>query len=218
MARKNRWTRPSGKRPQGKRFLIVVEGEITEVEYIQAIMRASRIYREAIVFDHRYTDPIGMVKRAKELRSKTTKGNRYDAVWCVFDVEAKRDQRARHGLHDALAAVDEDAKTPRIGCAVSNPCFEIWLLWHREEQTANIDSTTVQRRCVQLGITCGADGKHIEDAGALARDYYAIARTRAAAMEKIHLANDTREPEDKNPSSGVCELIDAICTAFPPPK
>jgi hypothetical protein len=216
MPKKNQWARPFGKRPQGKKLLIVSEGEITEIEYIQAIIREERIYKEAIEIDHKCTDPIGIVKRAKELRSKAAKGDRYDEVWCVFDVEAKRDQRSRFGLNDALGIVRANTKLQKICCAISNPCFEIWLLWHRQDQTAFIDSATAQRRCKETGITKGADGKHIVDAGALVKYDYKNAKSRAVAMEKTHTDNGAKTPEDKNPSSGVFELVDAIYAAFPP--
>ena len=83
---------------------MVVEGIVTEPEYIQAVMRRHRVYRDAIKIESGNTDPIGIVKRAKELMNTTCKTDGYDQVWCVFDVEAKLDQKARVGLQAACDA------------------------------------------------------------------------------------------------------------------
>src|SRR5262249_31336287 len=48
----------------------------------------------------------------------------YDSVWCVFDVDD-------HPLLDEAA---EMAKKNDIKIALSNPCFELWLLLHLREQ------------------------------------------------------------------------------------
>jgi hypothetical protein len=45
---------------------------------------------------------------------------------------------------------------------------------------------------------------------------FASARERAIAMEDIHNGNGTTTPEDRNPSSGVFKMVDAIYEAFPP--
>jgi hypothetical protein len=89
----------------------------------------------------------------------------------------------------------------------------------------------VQRRCAELGLTKGKDGKHIQDAETLVRDLYKDAKNRACNSgqlstskkdiidkDQAHDKNSTETPEDKNPSSGVYRLVDAILKAFPPPK
>jgi hypothetical protein len=215
MAR-SQWGRQySRNRPQSKRFLILVEGKVTETQYLLAVKRLV-LRSDEITIECRNTEPIGMVKRAKDIQRALRKPDKYDAVWCIFDVEAKRDQQARYGLDEACDEADRTKGSDEIRCAISNPCFEIWLLWHETDQNAPIYSTDVQRKCIERNITCGKDGKHLSDAANLVRTGFTDAKTRAEAAFQMHDRDGKTKPEDRNPSSGVYKLIDAIYTAFPP--
>jgi hypothetical protein len=224
VARKDRARRPARNLKQEKRFLIVVEGDVTEREYLGAIKRSRQMKSVEVRIEHRYTDPVGIVNEAKRLGGAARKAEPFDEIWCVFDVEAKLTQQTRFGLRDGL----DTALRAGLKCAVSNPCFEIWLLWHKANWSAWIASDAVQRRCEELGITHGKDGKHIRDVGSLLRDCYLDARNRANNSGQLRIlrgdanadnqaleGNETETPEDTNPSSGVHRLVDAICAAFP---
>jgi hypothetical protein len=224
VARKDRARRPARSLKQEKRFLIVVEGDVTERQYLEAIKRSRQMKSVEVRIEHRYTDPIGIVNAAKRLRDAARRAEPFDKVWCVFDVEAKLTQQARFGLREALDA----AHRAGLMCAVSNPCFEIWLLWHKANWSAWIASEAVQRRCEELGITHGKDGKHIRDVGFLLRDCYLDAKNRANNSGQLQIlrgdtnaenqaldTNETEKPEDRNPSSAMYRLVEAICAAFP---
>lgn len=216
MAKSDRRRKPSRNLPQTKRILVVAEGLVTEMEYIEAVKRLHRIGRDTIRIEHGHTDPIGIVRQAKAMMKEASKTDMYDQAWCVFDVEAKSDQQSRFGLLEALDAAKRTTGKEKIKCAVSNPCFEIWLLWHCTDQTGPITSDAVQRRCLERGITSGNTGKNIRDTNDLILNKYDAARERAILMEQTHDRNGTIKPEDRNPSSGMYELIDAIHAAFPP--
>jgi hypothetical protein len=189
----------------------VVEGEVTETEYLEAVKRSRQMRSVEVRIEHGNTDPIGIVNEAKRIRDAARRAEPFDEVWCVFDVEAKLTQQARPGLAEAI---DAGGRTS-IVCVISNPCFEIWLLWHRAEQNAWIASHAAQRRCIDLGIAEDARGKHLRDAKTLVANGYGAAKVRAMGMEQIHDRNRTTRPRDRNPSSSVYKLIDAIYAAFP---
>jgi hypothetical protein len=212
MARKDRQRMSSRKLAQEKRFLVVVEGAVTESEYLGAVKRMRKLKSIQVLVETGHSDPIGIVNQAKKRRTHASKAEPFDQVWCVFDVEAKLTQKARFGLQRALDA----AQRTGIQCAVSNPCFEIWLLWHGEDKTAWISSDTVQKRCAELTITHGNGGKHIRNLDALVDGCYQAAKSRAQSMDQVHDRNGIEKPEDRNPSSGIYKLIDAIHAAFPP--
>ena len=215
MAR-SQWSRQySRNRPQSKRFLILVEGKVTETQYLKAVKRLVRCGDE-ISIECRNTEPIGMVKRAKEIQGSLRKPDRYDKVWCVFDVEAKRTQQGRYGLAEACDEAGRTKESNKIRLAVSNPCFEIWLLWHEADQNAPIYSADVQRICIERNITCGKDGKHLNNAGALLAEGFNQAKARAEAAKQRHNREEKTKPEEMNPSSDVYELVDAIYIAFSP--
>ena len=72
----------------------------------------------------------------------------FDEIWCVFDTDA----------HENLPHAIEEARQSGIAVAVSNPCFELWLVLHVREQTAYIDRHDVQRLSNDLGLS---DGKRM---------------------------------------------------------
>jgi hypothetical protein len=83
--------------------------------------------------------PSTLVTAAIELRDKSrndaSKHNdsnlRFDETWVVCDVDA------HHGLNDALAL----AKSNEIQVALSDPCFELWYLLHRQDANTQWDRT-----------------------------------------------------------------------------
>jgi len=197
-------------RPQLARILILCEGQCTEPQYLHEVRRKLRIPEQNL----RIASPPGVPNTPREM-VESAKGRKrdklesYDQVWCVFDVEAKLTQQCRDGLPGAL----NSAKDAGIPIAMSNPCFEIWLCWHKTDQTAWIASDAIQSRCKQLGLT---DGKRIQDVSSLIQDCYGVARERAINSDQTHDRNGTERPEDRNPSSDMYELIDAVYAAFPP--
>jgi hypothetical protein len=211
MAKNDRKRRTAKNLAQRKRFLIVVEGSVTEPEYLGAVRRARRISSVDILIVHENTDPLGIVNDAKERQKRAKKIDPYDQVWCVFDTETKLTQVARPGLSDALNI----AREGEIKCAVSNPCVELWILWHYQDQNGWISSDQAQRLCRDLGITHDARGKHLSDANSLVAMRYSEAKRRAEGADEKHQRDGTIKPEDRNPSSGIYQLIDAIYDSFP---
>jgi hypothetical protein len=61
----------------------------------------------------------------------------FDEVWCVFDVDE----------HHYLPEARQQAADNGIHVALSNPCFELWVLLHFRNQTAHIDRHKVQHAC-----------------------------------------------------------------------
>ena len=69
----------------------------------------------------------------------------FDEIWCVFDIDE----------HANVRTAISNAKDSGIEVAVSNPCVELWLLLHVEDQTAFISRRDAQRQVKQLQLTCG---------------------------------------------------------------
>lgn len=204
-------------KPQRLRFLIVSEGAVTERDYFDAVKRSAtkrsqmKLGENIVFVPPGPTSPIEMVKKAHELWIKSRQeDDEYDAVWCVFDVEAKVNQTARPGLADALQMV-KTRKYKKISIALSNPCFELWVLLHYENCNAWTYSDDVQHRCSELRLV---DEKHIQNPDELLKKY-PPARRRAENLDAQHQRNGTIKEADQNPSSGVYKLIDAIYAAFP---
>jgi hypothetical protein len=147
-----------------------------------------------------------MVKQAK-LR-KRDRLDAFDQVWCVFDVEYGADQPARYGLDEAI----DNARRNQIATAVSNPCFEFWLLIHQEVVSAPLSRDQACRRCSELRVISGKVLCNSKELIAKSNQ----AKQHAQELEMKHIREGKERPEDMIPSSGMYKLIDAIHAAFPP--
>lgn len=120
--------RPATRQPN-KRIHILCEGLVTEPEYLNMFFR-SLSTRNAVIGEIRggVGVPKTIVEQCILLKNKVTYEARksgfrgLDEVWAVFDVD-------EHDLKEALPL----ARKHSIKCAISNPCIEIWGLFHHRE-------------------------------------------------------------------------------------
>lgn len=125
------------KQPSGRAVLIVTEGEKTEPNYLKCLRNRLRLVATDVEIVHPDgTDPLTLVHHAIELRnqrkmdSKSGQNVAYDEVWVVFDLEKTHDRRRQ------LAKEAKNVKgAQEIQFAVSDPCFEFWLLLHETYTT-----------------------------------------------------------------------------------
>ena len=184
-------------------FLVFCEGEKTEPAYLKALKRDPAI-RDVASVDIRVDDetsgsvPLTLVEAAAKVRARSSGENgEIDEVWCVFDVEWPQN-------HPNLRRALTRARESGVGVAVSNPCFELWLALHFEDQTAWLDTAAATRLRRTLDDTTGKD---------LDGDTYmprrADASRRARALDERHSRNGTEFPRN-NPSSGMYRFLEAV--------
>ena len=127
------------------RVLIVCEGTRTEPGYFHDLRHTERIPIELEISPGGV--PKTLVERAVELKNTAKKDAKsaqdenllYDEVWCVFDIDE----------HPAVPDAKQQARDNGIELAISNPCFELWILLHFRDQRAHIDRAVVQRDCAK---------------------------------------------------------------------
>lgn len=144
--------------------------------------------------------PLTLVSLAVDARGKAMdEDGEIDEFWCVFDVEWPKN-------HPGLKEAIDRARQNGIELAISNPCFELWLILHLNDKNngAWLDNDDARRLRRSLD---GADDKGLDAAKYM--PHRNVARRRAEALEKRHLANGTGFPHD-NPSSGMHHLIAAV--------
>ncbi|MEU4043462.1 RloB family protein [Streptomyces antibioticus] len=121
-AKRKPLNRKTKEKPVNRKILVYFEGEVTERLYINGLRKILRNRPVHIDPGNSNGEPLSLVrsaiKRAKEVR----RGDAYDDVWCLFDVETPP--------HGSLASALSLASKNSVQCAVSNPCFELWLLLH----------------------------------------------------------------------------------------
>jgi hypothetical protein len=116
----------------------------------------------------------------------------YDEVWCVYDVDG----------HPRMPDARQQARDNAIEVAVSNPCFELWLLLHFQDQSAPVRCAKVAQLCRRLmpGYVKSPPCESL-----MTQQDSAIAR--AVQLDKWQ---ESRGKIGGNPSTGVYRLVQAI--------
>lgn len=212
-ASRPRYRRFGPRQDPRRTFLIVTEGAKTEPNYFKALRDDLRLKTVHIEFEHSTrTDPISLTQYAIKLRDQRAKSARsgdgveYDEVWVVFDLEEPASPRR--------AQAQQALRLPRTGgiqFAVSDPCFEYFLLLHYESTTmAFSDCADVIERLMRnwTGYTKG--GPLPVDLLARATD----AVTRAKTVREAHAATGGLN----GPSTDVDSLVVQLNPALGPGK
>ena len=129
--RDNTQRRRPGNRQPKNRVLVVCCGARTEKQYLDGMRRHFRDSPIAVVVRPEAGAPSQLVDYAAKVWQRDIEG--FDEVWCVFDVD---DFEA-----DIPKAVSM-ARRAKISLAISNPCFEFWLLLHFKEHSAWLNGPT----------------------------------------------------------------------------
>lgn len=176
--------------------MVFTEGKNSEPDYIKGLKRLPNIVENVALNIEIHPDhgvPLTLVQLAADKIADVE----IDECWCLFDVEWPKNHP---NLDSALAL----AKSAGVRLAISNPCFEAWLILHHQQfsRFANTDEAESASRKLD-----GRAGKSID-----ASVYMPLrkqASRRAKALEKRHEKNGTRFPHD-NPSSGMHHFLVAI--------
>ncbi len=102
-------------------LIIATEGRITEKQYF-AQFRNRRVQVKVIpTGEDNKSSPEYVLERLKHFRQEyQLEAN--DELWLMIDVDKWQDKK--------LSSVTKEAKASGFKLAISNPCFEIWLLCH----------------------------------------------------------------------------------------
>jgi RloB-like protein len=191
--------RPSFREPKPL-ILIVCEGKNTEPQYLDGFLRACRNPRVKIRIAREQGVPRSIVEIAKEnkkaaeadAKRRGDENLAYDSVWCVFDVDE------HPHIHDALQVARDNG----VELAISNPCFELWLLLHFRESPG-----MQHRHKLKEMLKTHVPGYDKRVEYAIYSDGYSNAVVRA-----IRLATNAPTPGGfpPNPSTGIFRLTELI--------
>ncbi len=201
-------------RPLGSVLHIFCEGEKTEPNYIKSYVGKTHPENRLLVKVQKCSKntPVQLVREAVNLKNhKDTPDG--DHFWVVYDREST--SQYKDSLHrDAF----EHARREDINIAISNVCFEIWLLLHFTDSTAPYGDYTnlmknspLKKELKKLGL--GDYQKSNSRLYNLISDRVQDARKRAITMNRNTL-NSSDESKGKpyrlNPYTLVHELLDGI--------
>jgi RloB-like protein len=186
MPRRNRakdLRRRTGVKAERRTIVVFCEGEASEPDYPSGSRRLPGIHDSTAIrveIDPDRGVPLTLVKRAIE-RSTDVE---VDQCWCVFDVEWPQH-------HPNLLQAVELARSHGIGLAVSNPCFELWLILHLREQSGFLTTADAERRSRRLD---GRAGKRIDPDRYLPHRHTAAQRASRWASATAVMARGSRRP------------------------
>ena len=176
-------------RVEKRRFDIYCEGGKTEPEYFYGLKRVLG-FEEVVL---RIAPAVGVPMTIAREAIKANKGSREgDQVWGAFD----RDDHPEFSRAVALCRANG------IGVARSNPCFELWLILHMQDQDAPQSRWKLKDIWRKLEKEIGCE------------DLYQELASRLDDAERRAAAQLTRRDEEGaphgNPSTTVGELIRAL--------
>ena len=203
--RRNRDRKPGRRTPSREPkpvILIVCEGQKTEPQYLEGFKRACHNPRVEIKISDRHGVPRTLVEIAKHLKAEREKAAKqyedeniaYDSVWCVFDIDE----------HPNVPDARQMARDNEIEVAISNPCFELWLLLHFRGNPGAHHRDKIREMLIAFVPAYDKDVKF-----AMYADGYQKAAARAARMDQIAAGVGTT---GHNPTTGVYKLTELIRT------
>ncbi|MFT7838285.1 RloB family protein [Saccharothrix sp. BKS2] len=177
--RENSQRRSSRTVPVRRRNVLVVSGgQKTESQYFTGLRLTRRV---PITVKCKVDAPENLVRYAANLRDRYRE--EFDAVWCVVDVD-------NFDIPPAVRLADK----VRVNLAVSNPCFELWLLLHFADHRAHVADYRAARDLVAKHVP-GYD-KELDYAAFDANVERAVARAAALGPD--------------NPTTAVGRLVEAV--------
>ena len=133
-----------------------------------------------------------MKEAAREARRRRDENLSYDEVWCVFDVDD----------HPAIVEAKQQARDNGLKVAVSNPCFELWILLHFQSQTRAEQRSGIRRLCKAYIPDYDKEAKYER-----LKPSYPTAVERARDLDKWH---ESRNTTGHNPSTSVHQLTERL--------
>ena len=183
--------------------IVVTEGEKTEPRYIEMFKRIHvQPHVRRSVFDLKVISGVGVPKTVVDRAIQEREDlqgplSREDSVWAMFD----RDE------HPGFQEAKNKARSKGVCLAVSNPCFEIWGIYHYEDCQRHIERDECQKKLEELCPSYNKkSGKNFANDDII-KDKYRDAIARA---EKSLNSRRKERNLEGNPSTNVHHLIEKI--------
>ncbi|MFM7353665.1 MAG: RloB family protein, partial [Microcystis aeruginosa] len=187
-----------------KRFLIVCEGEKTEVNYFKAFDVPKKI---EVTVRGEGKNSLSLVNKAIQIIDNLKQDDSFDQIWCVFD----KDNCSKEQFNQA----ERLAKQKNIKIAYSNEAFEIWFILHFQyldiatSRSEYLKILTTQMKKYGLLNKKEKYAKNREDMYEKLKPYQTTAITNAAKL--IQDRDEAKKhPFDANPSTTVQELVQEL--------
>ncbi|MCS7484819.1 RloB family protein [Umezawaea endophytica] len=184
------------KRRELRTIVVFTEGKNSEPEYITGLKKLPQIADNVamnLIIHPEHGVPLTLVELALDRKHD----KEVDELWCIFDVEWPKHHP---NLDEAITLATKND----IKLAISNPCFELWLILHHKDYNKFCNTGVAESASRKLD---GRAGKSIDPSVYI--PLRKVAAKRAKALESRHESNETRFPHD-NPSSGMHSFLQSL--------
>jgi len=188
--------RTAESRRELRTIVVFCEGRNTEPDYVAGVKKLPRVQENTalnIEIHPEQGTPLTLV----EMAVARLEDPEVDECWCLFDVEWPK----HHPNLDSAIAL---ASARGVKLAISNPCFEVWLILHHKDHTRFENTSAVEKASRLLDKR---RGKTID--ANLYMPLRQAASRRAAALDRRH-ARDGNSFPNNNPSSGMYRFLEAV--------
>lgn len=195
--------RSTESRQELRTVVVFTEGKNSEPDYVNALKKLPHVVANvalSIEIFPQHGVPLTLVQMAKAQKRE----GEIDECWCIFDIEWPEN-------HPNLKEAVDQARANGINLAISNPCFELWLILHYGHHGGWCDTSTAESKSRSLD---GRPGKTIVDADSYMPRRFDAAR-RAEQLDRRHANDGTKFPHN-NPSSGMYLFLRALEGEHPP--
>jgi hypothetical protein len=180
-------------RPEFRTIVVFTEGKKSEPDYVNELKRLPHV-AENVALNLELRPEHGVPLTLVQLAVERKMDQEVDECWCIFDVEWPKN-------HPNLNSAILLARANDIRLAISNPCFEVWLILHHKEIAKFNNTAAVESASRALDKR---SGKSIDAASYM--PHRRKAAKRAQDLDARHERDGTKFPHD-NPSSGMYKFL-----------
>jgi hypothetical protein len=135
-------------------FLIVAEGEREDAYFNYFNGKKQNFQVELVPRDLNASAPTHFINRFKKYKKEQRWiASEKDKIWFVLDT----DEWKRNQIEELISYCK---KNNALNIAISNPCFEVWLLYHLLEDLDEIDATKLKSELALQAQKKGIKGYH----------------------------------------------------------
>lgn len=176
--------RGSPTREERRSVLIVTNGSRTEVDYFKALRNEPWVTADKVTPKFEAGAPAALVARAAEIRAD----NAYDEAWVVCDVDE----------FDVQLAIAEAGHHEYVELALSQPCFEVWLILHLGPRCPGFNNAAKAGEYLKRHLP------HWDKKAIRFSDFS------AGVLEAAERAKSMGEPPGANPSTAVWRIVESL--------
>jgi hypothetical protein len=189
-----------------KFFVLSFEGERSEPKYFEDLRKSGYFNNSGLIETiplkrpaNRGTNPLDVKKLLKEAKAEFN-FKKTDEFWLIID----RDHWETIHKIDFQSLVSDCKKEENFFLAMSNPCFEIWLIMHLKDIE---DFTQQEKEALLANAKISAKKNHIDNVlGDLLGRGYNKRPNPGVFLPKIHQAMERAEKQDLNNNDYPLEL------------